>query len=186
MRARVLHLHPRTAKKLLRLKKEAEGDRVYRVANRIHAVLLNHDGYTSGQISKLLKSPRSRVSEWLKNYEAYGYEGLLEGYRPGRPASLTAVEKQSLVDIVDSGPVAYGFLSGVWTSPMIARVIQEEFGITYHPGHVRKLLYQLGFSVQRPRRKLARADAHEQNRWHRYTYPNLKKTSPKKRSTDSC
>ncbi len=120
MRARRLKLHPMTAKKLLRLKREADGDGAYRVAKRIHAVLLNHDGYTSGRITTLLKAPRSRVSEWLKNYERYGYEGLLEGYRSGRPREMTAKDEQSLADIIESGPVAYGFLSGVWTSPMIA------------------------------------------------------------------
>ena len=176
MRARELNLHPMTVKKLLRLRKEAEADGVYRVARRIHAVLLNYDGHTSGQIAHLLKAPRSRVSEWLKNYECYGEEGLLEGARSGRPREMTAQDEQSLADIIDSGPVAYGFLSGVWTSPMITRVIEEEFGISYHPGHVRKLLHRLGFSVQRPKRTLARADAREQDRWRRYTYPNLKKT----------
>ena len=176
MRARILRVHPMTAKKLLRLKKEAEAGGAYRVARRIHAVLLNHEGYSSGKIAVLLKAPRSRVSEWLSNYERFGYEGLLEGCRPGRPAALTTAQEQALGDIIDSGPVAYGFLSGVWTSPMIARVVQHEFGIAYHPGHVRKLLYQLGFSVQRPKRKLARADKQEQDRWHRHTYPNLKKT----------
>jgi transposase len=80
-----------------------------------------------------------------------------------------------LYDIIDSGPVAYGFLGGVWTSPMIARVIEQEFAVSYHPGHVRKLLHQLGFSVQRPRRTLARANPEKQDRWHRYTYPNIKK-----------
>ncbi len=47
MRPRRLTLHPMTAKKLLRLKQEAESDGAYRVARRIHAVLLNHDDYTS-------------------------------------------------------------------------------------------------------------------------------------------
>jgi len=176
MRARKLDLHPMTVKKLLRLRKEAEADGVYRVARRIHAVLLNHDGHTSGQIAHLLKAPRSRVSEWLRDYERYGEEGLLEGARSGRPREMTARDEQSLVDIIDSGPVAYGFLSGVWTSPMVARVIEDEFGISYHPGHVRRLLHRLGFSVQRPRRTLARADARQRDRWRRYTYPNLKKT----------
>ena len=69
MQARLLHLHPMTAKKLLRLKKGAEADGAYRVARRLHAVLLNHDGYTSGQIATLLKAFRSSVSEWLRNYE---------------------------------------------------------------------------------------------------------------------
>ena len=90
---------------------------------------------------------------------------------------MTPAKERSLADILDSGPVAYGFLSGVWTSLMIARLIQEEFIITCHPGHVRRLLHQLGFSVQRPRRKLARASRYKQDRWHRYTYPNLKKNA---------
>ena len=80
-----------------------------------------------------------------------------------------------LADIVESGPVAYGFDCGVWTSPMIGRVIEDEFGVTYHPGHVRKLLHDLGFSVQRPRKVLARADPEAQDKWHRHTFPNLKK-----------
>lgn len=180
MRARVLRLHPKTVDKLLRMRKEAEADGAYRVARRIHAVLLNDDGYTSGEIASLLKSPRSRVSEWLKNYEEFGYDGLLEGHRPGRPAELTEKQKQTLADIVDSGPVAYGFPSGVWTSPMVARVIQTEFTVVYHPGHVRRLLYDMGFSIQRPTRRLARADTQEQNRWRRYKYPNLKKTPTRK------
>ena len=173
---RMVHLHYKTVEKLFRLKKEAEVDGAYRVARRIHAVILNHEGKTSGDFTSILKTSRSRVSEWLKNYEYYGYEGLLEGYRPGRPAQLMEQQKSVLCDIIDSGPVAYGFLSGVWTSPMIARVVEQEFGISYHPGHVRRLLRQLDFSVQRPRRALARANPEKQDRWHRYTYPNAKKS----------
>ena len=102
-------------------------------------------------------------------------DGLLEGYRCGRPPLLTAEQRAHLGDILESGPVAYGLDTGLWTSPMLAWVIEEEFGVAYHPGHVRKLLHNLGFSVQRPRRVLARADAEEQDRWHRRVYPNLKK-----------
>ena len=185
MRARIIQLHHKTAEKLFRFKKEAEADGAYRVARRIHAVLLNHDALTSGDISLLLKTPRSRVSEWLKNYERYGLDGLLEGHRSGRPPQLNTKQKTSLSDIIESGPVAYGYLSGVWTSPMIARVMKEEYGVAYHPGHVRKLLYQLGFSVQRPKRVLARADPTKQSRWRRYTYPNLKKRPTRKKRHSS-
>ena len=57
---------------------------------------------------------------------------------------------------------------------MIAWVIEEEFSVHYHPGHVRKLLDEMGFSVQRPKRVLARADPAQQDRWHRRIYPNIK------------
>src|ERR1019366_4223264 len=136
---------------------------------------LNSEGRTSGELAWILKAPRSKVSEWLSLYQRHGVDGLLEGYRSGRPSSLTAEQRAQLGDILESGPVAYGLDTGIWTSPMLAWVIAEEFGVTYHPGHVRKLLHQMGFSVQRPRRVLARADAAAPDRRHRRTYPHLKK-----------
>ena len=175
MRARFLRLTTRKAQDLSALKREAEKDGAHRVARRIHAVLLNHQRHTSSEIAQLLEAPRSKVSLWLGEYERYGWEALLEGHRSGRPNELTCAQLSQLDSVLDSGPIAYGFSSGVWTSPMIARVIQEEFDVRYHPGHVRKVLKALGFSVQRPRRQLAKADPAEQDRWQRYTYPRLKK-----------
>src|SRR5271157_2956675 len=183
MLARLLRLHPSTYKRLVRLGKEAERDGAYRVARRLQAVVLNSEGQTSGELARILKAPRSKVSEWLQRYQTEGVDGLLEGYRSGRPSQLTEKQQQQLGDIVDSGPVAYGLDNGIWTSPMIAWVIEEEFGVQYHPGHVRKLLDAWGFSVQRPRRILARADVAAQDRWRRRIYPNLKK-KPKRLGTD--
>ena len=175
MLPRLLRLHHGTQQKLIRLSKQAEKDGAYRVAKRLRAVVLNSEGHTSSELAKILQAPRSKVSEWLHRYQSQGVEGLLEGYRSGRPAELTQEQRQQLGDILDSGPAAYGLDSGIWTSPMIAWVIEEEFGVQYHPGHVRRLLHTLGFSVQRPRRVLARADAAAQDRWHRRIYPTLKK-----------
>lgn len=175
MNPRFLSLHHRTAEKLLRLKKEAEQEGEYRVAQRFHATVLNCEGNTSGDIARLLKAPRSRVSEWLACYESYGIEGLLEGHRSGRPPELTTGQREELAEIVDSGPMDYGFIGGVWTSVMIAQVIRDEFGVTYDPRHVRRILVELEFSVQRPKRLLAKADPIQQNRWRRYVYPRIKK-----------
>ena len=141
MKARILSIHKNTAKKLLRLKKEAEIDGEYRVAKRIHATLLSNDGKTSGEISSLLKLPRSCVTLWLANYEKFGYESLLEGYREGRPSNLTDKQKIILSDIVESGPIAYGFMSGVWTAIIITQVIKNEFSVEYHPrGYGRRMM----------------------------------------------
>src|ERR1700677_3322510 len=156
----------------------------HRVAKRLRAVILNSQGHTSGELAIILQAPRSRVSQWLQQYQAEGVDGLLEGFRSGRPSELTGKQQQKLADILDSGPVAYGLDNGIWTSPMISWLIEEEFGVQYHPGHVRKLLHVLGFSVQRPRRKLARADAEAQDRWHRRIYPSLKKSPNTKLGAD--
>lgn len=175
MPARLLQLHPKTYQRLMRLRRAAQREGAYRVAKRLHAVLLNADGHSSGRIAEILQAPRSKASEWLANYERYGEEALLEGQRSGRPARLSQVQRTALGDIIESGPVAYGLGSGVRTSPMIGRVIEDEFGEVFHPGHIRKLLTAIGFSVQRPKRLLARADAEAQARRRRYLYPDIKK-----------
>ena len=175
MRARALQLHFKTRQRLQRWRKAAEADGAYRVARRLHAVLLNAAGHSSGDIAAILLAPRSKVSQWLSDYEEFGYEALLEGQRSGRPALLTSAQESDLGEIIDRGPLAYGFTSGVWNAPMIGRVIAEEFWVKYTSRHVRRLLSRIGFSVQRPKRILARADLEEQNRWRRYTHPNIKK-----------
>src|SRR5882672_3023237 len=110
MRARYLRLSSKKAQALSALKKEAERDGAFRVAKRIHAVLLNHQRHSSGEIARILEAPRSKVSLWLGQYEEHGWEALLEGHRSGRPSLLDAQQRQGLCDILDSGPVAYGFL----------------------------------------------------------------------------
>jgi transposase len=99
MLPRILYLHPSTYQRLVRLSNEAERDGAYRVAKRLQAVVLNSQGRTSGELAAILRAPRSKVSEWLARYQAHGVEGLLEGHRSGRPAQLTATQRQQLGDI---------------------------------------------------------------------------------------
>jgi transposase len=169
---------------MIKLSQEAMREGAYRVAGRLHAVALNMEGKTAPEIARRLRVHRSKVSIWLRSWQAHGMDGILEGHRSGRPPELSDKAKQKLAGILDSGPVAYGFTSGVWTSPMVARVIEEEFSVGYHAAHVSRMLHELGFSVQRPKKKLARADEKLQSRWIRYTYPRIKK-KPKPRGRSS-
>lgn len=160
-----------TVKKLIRLRKEAEKDGASRVVLRIESIILSIEGHTTGQIANLLKVDRTTVPLWINKWNQYGLTGLLDGYRSGRKSKLEKEDLEKLADILESGPVAYGLSTGVWTSIIITAVIEEEFEVQYHPGHLRKLLNRLGFSVQRPTLQLAKADPQQQNKWIRYTYP---------------
>src|SRR5260370_37013774 len=106
MLARLLRLHPSTYKRLGRLSKEAERDGAYRVARRLQAVGLNSEGQTSGELARILKAPRSKGSEWLQRYQTDGEDGLLEGYRSGRPSQLQEKQQQNFGGILATGPVA--------------------------------------------------------------------------------
>jgi transposase len=165
----------RARRQLLAWRKEAQTDKAPRVALRLQALLLSAEGHTPPDIAQLLHVHRSRVHQWVRDWMDYGIDAIKEGLRSGRPRALTQTQLDQLRDIIESGPVAYGLNTGVWTSKIVAGVICEEYGVEYHPGHVRKLLHQAGCSVQRPATRLVRADPKEQRRWTRYTYPNLKK-----------
>jgi transposase len=164
-----------TVRLLLQLRREALKDQEPRVAQRFHAIALSIEGHTTSQIAQSLKVHRSSVPLWIEQWNQQRETGLLEGHRAGRPAGLNLKQREQLQDILDSGPVAYGLETGIWTSPVICRVIAQEFAVNYHPGHVRKLLKGLGYSVQRPTTRLVQADPAEKSRWIRYTYPRLKK-----------
>ena len=88
---------------------------------------------------------------------------------------LTQDQQDELGALVDAGPQAAGYTSGVWTGPMIADLIERRFKVQYHKHHVPRLLLYLGFSVQRPRKRLARADVKAQAAWRRKTLPQIKK-----------
>jgi len=166
--------------KLLGLRRQAQKDKEPRVVLRIQGILMSLAGHTTGEIADHLKVHRSTVPLWIDQWNQHGKEGLLEGYRSGRPTALSREDRERLCDILDSGPVAYGLETGIWTSLLVRQVIEEEFGPRYHTGHVRKLLQQLGYSVQRPTTRLIQADVKQQRKWVRYTYPNLKKTPKQK------
>jgi len=162
--------------RLLELRRQAQREKEPRVLLRIQGILMSLEGHTTGEIADHLKVHRSTVPLWIEEWNQYGKEGLLEGHRSGRPTGLGPADRERLCDILDSGPVAYGLETGIWTSPLVRQVIADEFGQEYHAGHVRRLLQQWGYSVQRPTTKLIQADEKQHRKWVRYTYPNLKKT----------
>ncbi len=158
---------PRARRQGLNLRQQAQTDKAPRVALRLQATLLSLGGHTAPAIAERLHVHRTRVHAWVSHWNEHGLEGIKEGHRSGRPCQLTRAQCQQLHGIIESGPVAYGLNTGVWTSPLLTGVIDEEFDVPYHPGHVRKRLHRIGLSVQRPTTRLIQADPKAQRKWTR-------------------
>lgn len=118
---------------------------------------------------------RGSVNRWLQWYDADHVDGLRTRIAEGPAPKLTDEQREALAVIISLGPMQAGYQSGVWTGPMIGDLIEERFGVRYHNHHVPRLLHQLKFSVQRPRKRLARADLARQATWLRDTFPRIKK-----------
>lgn len=142
---------------------------------RAKAVLGYLDGRRVIALSDELGVTRGSINRWLQWYDVAGSEGLRPRIAPGPAPRLSADQRDELIAVVEAGPQAAGFTSGVWTGPMVGDWIRRRFGVRYHNHHVPRFLHQLGFSVQRPRKRLARADAEAQAHWLRVRLPAIKK-----------
>lgn len=142
---------------------------------RCKAVLDFLGGKAVVVIAKELDTSRSSVYGWLDRYEAQGPDGLKTIKPPGAEPRLDEEQQRELTRVIEDGPVAAGYNTGVWTGPMIGDLIRKRFGVKYHNHHIPRLLHRLGFSVQRPRKKLAKADAEAQEYWLRTKLPAIKK-----------
>jgi transposase len=127
------------------------------------------------ELAKQLDVARSAINTWLRAYETRGVEGLKTRKPPGASPRLTPEQHEDLDQALRAGPQAAGFTSGVWTGPLVRQYIFEHFGVGYHNHHLPRLLHKLGFSVQRPRKRLARADAQAQAAWVNERLPAIKK-----------
>jgi transposase len=123
-----------------------------------------------------LEVVRASVNQWLRWYDTAGTEALRPRKAPGAAPKLTKQQRAELVQLIEAGPQASGYSSGVWNGPRIGDLIHKRYGVRYHNHHVPRLLHQLGFSVQRPRKRLARADKEAQEIWLKHVLPRIKKT----------
>lgn len=142
---------------------------------RGRAVRAYIDGKRVIEIAIELGVTRGSVNRWLQWYDADHVEGLQASIAEGPAPKLTDEQREALGIIIELGPMQAGYQSGVWTGPMIGDLIEDRFGVRYHNHHIPRLLHQLRFSVQRPRKRLARADLARQATWLRETLPRIKK-----------
>lgn len=140
------------------------------------AVLRYIEGEQVKVIAEDLDVSRGSVNRWLQWYEAEGVQGLVTAKAPGATPKLDEGQRQRLIALIEAGPMAAGYHSGVWTGPMIGNLIEKQFNVRYHKHNVPRLLHSLGFSLQRPRKRLARADAAAQETWVKKRLPAIKKS----------
>src|SRR6185437_12801772 len=113
------------------------------------------------------------VSRWLVQARAGGSQALRARPSPGRPPKLSAAHKRLIPEFLWHGAESYGFRGDVWTCARIARVIEEEFGVRYHKGHVSRLIQEMSWTPQMPIRRAIQRDEAAIERWRAEVWPDL-------------
>jgi transposase len=113
------------------------------------------------------------VYAWLHILLNEGVTGWRSAAKPGRPAKLTGDQKARLRELLLAGPEAAGYATGAWHSPLVAALIEREFGVRYAVGYLPALLRSIGFSYQKARFVSDHLNEVARQQWLTATWPQI-------------
>jgi len=146
-------------------------------ARRMRAADLFAKGKLSqADIGRELQVSHQTVSDWHEKWLAGGKAALKSAGRAGRLPKVTPKQLAEVERALERGPKANGFPTDLWTLARVAEVIERVTGVQYHPGHVWRVLRQMGWSRQRPARRAVERDDEAIERWVNERWPMVKKT----------
>ena len=150
---------------------------------RLRAWELYRDGWPQVRIAEALGVTEGAVSQSIKIGRVEGIDALRSKPRPGPAARLSTVQVKWLLTLLERGATSFGFAGDLWTCARIARVIEQEFGVRYHPAHVSRLLHQEDWTCQKPVLRASQRNEAEIADWFAHVWPALKKKAEKEART---
>ncbi len=148
----------------------------WREGRRLRAFELKQDlGWSQQRIAEALGVSKGAVSQWMKRARQGGVEALKRQPAPGATPRLSEEQRAKVPELLERGAEAHGFRGEAWTCERVAIVIRREFGVSYHPAHVSRLLKALRQSLQKPQRRANQRDEEAIERWKEQRWPSLKK-----------
>jgi transposase len=153
---------------------------------RMEAIgLLEKTDLNQSEVARRFQVCRQTVSRWFDEFTEGGREALKQAGRAGRKPELTEVDRERLQALLLKGPEKLGYETPLWTCARVAHLIEHQFGVEYHRGHVWKVLDDLGWSCQRPVGRARERNEEEIRRWRRVRWPAIKKKRKKKAARSS-
>lgn len=144
--------------------------------------LLKEGKLSKAEIARQLGVTRGSVTVWAKALEAGGLRNLRQRKSSGRKSKLTAEVKRKLKRFLDRGALAAGFPTDRWTLVRVSELLKKEFGISYHPNALGRVLDDLGYSVQKPLPRAAERDEELVKAWLAKDWPRIKKGAASRRN----
>ncbi len=150
----------------------------WREGRRLRAFELKQQGWSQQRTAEaLLGVSKGAVSQWMKRArQGGGPKALKRRPAPGARPRLSDEQRAKLPELLARGAQAHGLLKGeVWTCERVATVIRKEFGVSYHPAHVSRLLKASKQGLQKPQRQAEQRDEEAIERWKEERWPSLKR-----------
>jgi transposase len=139
------------------------------------AIARIRDGYSTQEVADFLGVDPSSVRRWLASYRHHGSDGLAAQPVSGRPPKLTGAQEKIVRRWLADNPIDHGFATELWTAPRLAQLIEQEWGVHFHPDYLGTWLRRRGFTPQKPRREARERDDQAIARWLEQDWPRIKK-----------
>lgn len=143
---------------------------------RLRAWELYQSGWRQCDIARALGVTKGAISQWIKRAQSHGPSALQHRKPTGAPCKLSPELWPRLLELLKRGPESFGFRGEVWTEPRIAEVVRREFGVSYHPSQIGRILKQCHWSRQKPMRRARQRDEEAIKNWKEKQWPKLKKS----------
>ena len=128
-------------------------------AARMRAIAGASEGLPRAGAARLAGVGRQAPRDAVLRYNAEGLAGLHDRPRSGRRPRLDEDKRAALRRLVLDGPEVEATGLSAWTLAGLCREVEERWGVSYHPGHMGKLMRRLGLSRQKARPSHPKADA---------------------------
>ena len=145
-------------------------------ARRMRAAEMFRRGARQADVVRELGVSRQTASQWYARWASDGKRGLRAAGRAGRFPKLDDRQLARVERALRKGPRANGFPTELWTLARVGEVIETVTGVVYHPGHVWRILREMGWSRQRPARRAVERDDEAIANWVKKEWPRVKKT----------
>jgi transposase len=143
---------------------------------RRKAVELFEQGERQATVAHILRVSRQSVSEWWLAWQNHDMQKLNGASRAGRKPRLEQEQLELVERELLRGATAHGYETDLWSLPRVAKLIQDTTGVSYHPGHVWKILRRMDWTLQRPAMKARERDEQKISQWKAQTWEEVKKT----------
>jgi transposase len=142
------------------------------------------EGYSTQEVADFLAVAPSTVRRWLALYQRRGSDGLTTwpGPGPGRPAKLTSTQEKIVLRWLSDSPIEYGFATDLWSAPRLADLIEQAFGVQFHPHYLSTWLRQRNYTPQKPKRLHREQDPKAIRRWLAEDWPRIKQKARRRRA----
>jgi len=135
------------------------------------------EGYTAEEAADFLGVNPGSVRRWVAAFRGRGTAGLTARPVSGRPPKLTPTQEKVVRRWLADNPTDHGFATELWTTPRLALLVEQEFGVHFHPDYLTTWLRQRGYTPQLPRRVPRERNEDEIARWLAEDWPRIKRNA---------